>query len=88
MWEKSRFARYSKASPRTISASTFEAECLSLLDEVATTGTTIVITKRGRAVAQVGPVQRPPSLRGSVTYNVSEEELIYAPLDRWAVERE
>ena len=73
---------------RTINASTFKAECLALLDEVASTGETIVITKRGRAVAQVGPVEEPPSLRGSVTYNVSEEELIYGRLDVWDVEKE
>ena len=73
---------------RTINASTFKAECLALLDEVAATGETIVITKRGRAVAQVVPVSEPPSLLGSVTYLVSEEELIAPFDDLWDVEKE
>jgi prevent-host-death family protein len=72
---------------RTISASAFKAKCLGLLDEVAETGETIVVTKRGRPVARLTPVAEPPSLLGSVTFNVSEEELIYAPLDEWDVER-
>ena len=68
---------------REISASRFKAQCLSLLDEVAATGSAIVVTKRGNPVARVGPVEAPPSLRGSVTYLVSDEQLI-APLDeRW-----
>lgn len=64
---------------RTIPASRFKAQCLALLDEVAATGETIVITKRGKPVARVEPVQPPPSLVGSVTFHVSDEELI-APL--------
>jgi prevent-host-death family protein len=73
---------------RTITASRFKAECLALLDQVAATGETIVITKGGRAVARVGPVEEPPSLLGTVTFNVTEDELIHAPLDEWGVERE
>lgn len=73
---------------RTISASSFKAKCLGLLDEVATTGETIVVTKRGRPVARLGPVEEPPPLLGSVTYNVSEEELIAPIDDPWDVNRE
>ncbi len=73
---------------RTINASTFKAECLALLDEVAATGETIVVTKRGKAVAQVVPVSEPPSLIGSVTYLVSEEELIAPIDDLWDVDKE
>jgi len=72
---------------RVITASSFRAEGLGLLDEVAATGETIVVTKHGRAVARVGPAEEPPSLHGSVTYNVTDEELIYAPLDDWDVDR-
>lgn len=69
-----------------MSASRFKAECLAILDEVAATGTSIVVTKRGKPVARVTAVEPPPSLRGSVTYHVSDEELI-APLeDRWDAE--
>jgi prevent-host-death family protein len=72
---------------RQINAARFKAECLALLDDVAATGQPIVVTKRGKPVAQVVPVEEPPSLRGSVTYLVDDEELI-APLDEvWDVER-
>ena len=41
---------------RVIPASQFKAKCLALLDQVSETKTTLVITKRGRAVAKVIPV--------------------------------
>ena len=65
---------------RTMSASEFKAKCLAVLDEVASTGEEIVVTKRGRAVARVSAATEPAGLRGSVTFNVSDEELIQ-PLD-------
>lgn len=65
----------------TISASEFKARCLALLDGVAEGGE-IVVTKRGKPVAKVVPVDPidRSSLRGSVTQLVSDEGLI-APLD-------
>ncbi|HEY2570787.1 MAG TPA: type II toxin-antitoxin system Phd/YefM family antitoxin [Solirubrobacteraceae bacterium] len=65
---------------RTISASQFKAKCLAMLDEVAATGEEVVVTKRGRAVARVSPATEPESLRGSATFNVSDEDLV-EPLD-------
>jgi prevent-host-death family protein len=65
---------------RTVSASQFKAQCLAMLDEVAATGEEIVVTKRGRAVARVSAAREPESLRNSVTFHVSDEELI-EPLD-------
>lgn len=65
--------------PNQISASQFKARCLALLDEVGE-GAELVVTKRGRPVAKVVPVDEGASLRDSVTYNVSDEELI-APID-------
>ncbi len=67
-------------SSRTISASQFKAQCLAMLDEVAATGEEIVVTKRGRAVARVLAATEPEGLRGSVTFNVPDEDLI-EPLD-------
>lgn len=64
---------------RAISASTFKAQCLALLDEVAATGQVLVITKRGKPVARLTPLEPPESLEGSVTFLVSDEEFI-APL--------
>jgi prevent-host-death family protein len=41
----------------TIAAGEFKAKCLHLLDEVQQTRKEIVITKRGRAVARLLPVE-------------------------------
>lgn len=64
---------------REIPVSEFKARCLALFDEVASTGETIVVTKRGRRVARIEPIEEPPSLLESVSVLVSDEELI-APL--------
>jgi prevent-host-death family protein len=71
---------------RTIPASEFKAKCLALLDEVAETKETLVVTKRGKPVARVMPVQEPRSLLGSVTYLVSDEELIKPVWDDWELD--
>lgn len=64
-------------------ASDFKARCLSVLDQVRDSGRELVVTKHGKPVARVVPVDRPQSLRGSVTFNVPDEELI-APIPvRW-----
>ena len=66
-----------------VSAAEFKAKCLGLLDQVAESGETVVVTKRGRPVAQVVPLEAPPSLDGSVTFLVSDDELlapVLAPL--------
>lgn len=68
---------------RTVPAGKFKAECLALLDEVAQTGETIVVTKRGKPVARVLPLEPPKSLKGTVTYLVSAEELIAPLWDDW-----
>jgi len=71
-----------------IAATEFKAKCLGLLDEVAKTGESVVITKRGRPVARLAPIDDPHGLRGSVTYLVADEELI-APLNEpWNAETE
>lgn len=41
---------------KTIAAGEFKQTCLRLLDEVRETGRSIVITKRGRPVAQLAPL--------------------------------
>jgi len=64
---------------REIAAGRFKAQCLALLDEVAAGGEELVVTKRGRPVARVVPLEAPTSLRGSVKVLVSDEELL-APL--------
>ncbi len=41
----------------SINASEFKAKCLGLLDEVARTGESLTILKRGRPLAQLVPIQ-------------------------------
>lgn len=68
---------------REIAVSAFKARCLALVEEVSQTGQELVITKRGKPLARILPMAEPPSLSGSVTLLVSEEELL-TPIDaRW-----
>jgi prevent-host-death family protein len=49
----------------TVPVTEFKAKCLRLLDDVEKKGDRIIITKRGRPVAQVGPTPATiPPLRG------------------------
>ena len=73
---------------RTIPAGRFKAQCLKLLDEVAETGETIVVTKRGKPVAKVEPVEAPPSLAGTVVYLVDDDDLLFSTGESWDAERE
>jgi len=65
---------------REITATEFKARCLRLLDEVAGTGETLVVTKRGRPVVRVEPANPPLDLSGSVKLLVGADELV-EPLD-------
>jgi prevent-host-death family protein len=47
----------------TINAASFKATCLALLDKVEKTGQPIVVTKRGKPVAQLVPVAPPGKRR-------------------------
>jgi prevent-host-death family protein len=49
-------------TPRTIKASTFKAQCLRLMDEVAESGEELVITKHGRPVSRLVPYNTKPRL--------------------------
>jgi prevent-host-death family protein len=68
-------------TPHAVSASELKARCLALLDKVAETQVPIVVTKRGKAIAKLVPLEggEPPSLLGSVSYD-AEEDLL-APVD-------
>jgi prevent-host-death family protein len=73
---------------RIIKASTFKERCLALLDQVARTGVPIIVTKRGRPVAKVVPVddrQQAPIV-GSVRILEDDEELLFSTDERWNVE--
>jgi len=66
---------------KELSAAVFKARCLALMDEVAATGISIIVTKRGKPVARLVPLeeQEPVNLLDSVTY--SNEEDLMAPVD-------
>ncbi len=44
----------------TVPAGEFKAKCLELMDRVAETGESVIITKRGRPVARLVRVDAPP----------------------------
>jgi prevent-host-death family protein len=73
---------------KKITATQFKAKCLRLLDEVAETGETLVVTKHGRPVARIEPPLRPDDLRDSGKLNVSDEELIYFSMGPWDMEKD
>lgn len=68
---------------RTMGAAEFKAKCLAELDAVAERGDTLVVTKRGKPVAKVVPVDEPVDLRGSVVQLCSDEELTAPLYDDW-----
>jgi prevent-host-death family protein len=54
-------------SDPTVPASVFKARCLALLDEVATTHRSLIVTKHGVPVARVVPIDAASLGSGSVT---------------------
>lgn len=74
-----------------ISAAEFKARCLKLMDDVARTRKSIVITKRGKAVAKLVPAEGVPRkpLFGCMAGTVTYEGDLLAPLDvAWEAEAE
>ncbi len=51
--------------PVNVAASVFKAHCSRLLNEVASKGRTFVITKNGKPIARIEPVEPQESLEGS-----------------------
>ncbi len=69
---------------KVVAAGEFKARCLALLDLVAQTGEELVVTKRGKAVARLIPVEAPPSLSGSVLW---EGDLLAPIGEDWGAEK-
>ncbi len=65
-------------SEPTVPASVFKARCLALLDEVATTHRSLVITKHGVPVARVVPIEAAALGAGSVTLLANDDEAYFA----------
>ena len=67
---------------KMIKASEFKAKCLKLMDEVAETGETIVITKNGKEVAELHPAKkRVKSLFGAHKGMMKIKGDIISPID-------
>lgn len=59
-----------------IRASDFKATCLALLDEVAESHAEFVVTKYGRPVARLVPIEPAGSVRGSITFVTDDDDLL------------
>ena len=72
-----------------INATEFKAKCLKLIDEVADTHKPLVITKRGKPVARIVPIEdeATQSLFGYMKGSIAIHDDIVAPLDEpWSAE--
>ena len=71
-----------------ISAAEFKARCLSLMDEVSTRGRSFTITKRGKPVARLVPVEKKvASFIGSLKGVVVEAIALTEPTgEEWEAE--
>ena len=68
--------------PKTMSAADFKAKCLDVLDQVAERHEAVIVTKRGRPVAQVVPiVKRPKPLWGAMKGQIEIRGDIISALD-------
>jgi prevent-host-death family protein len=65
----------------TIGAGEFKAKCLQLIDEVAERRQSLIITKRGRPLAKLVPIESTHPLFGAMAGSVTREEDIISPLD-------
>jgi len=65
-----------------VQASEFKAKCLALMDQVARTGETIIVTKNGRPVAELRP-HLPPRAKSLIGLHKGKVDVrgdIVAPL--------
>lgn len=76
-------ARAKTRKETSIPAGEFKAKCLALLDEVDATGRTIVVTKRGRAVARVVPLSNAAAAASLVGTLLEEEDLLSPVAASW-----
>lgn len=72
----------STAAARVVKAGEFKAKCLALMDQVAASGNPVVITKRGKPVAQLAPIaSKPRTLRGFLKGRIEVTGDIVSPID-------
>ena len=72
-----------------INAAQFKAKCLKLIDQVAATRESLIITKRGKPLAKLVPIQDEPPARlfGYMKGTVQIlGDIVNVPHDAWAAE--
>jgi prevent-host-death family protein len=77
------------AKTRTIMASRFKAECLAILDQVEQMKISVTITKHGRPIARVVPLDADThtrEMRRTVRLVAEADEAYYATGERWDAE--
>ena len=70
-------------------ASAFKEQCLAVLDQVALDHIPVVVTKRGRPVARLVPIDDGPTGRstmGSVRLVAEDDEAYFSTGERWEAE--
>lgn len=75
----------SAASDRTMMASQFKAECLAILDQVEEMKITVTITKHGRPIARVVPLEDEAarSTMRSVRLVAEDDAAYYSTDEHW-----
>ena len=79
----------SKSTERTVMASRFKAECLAILDQVERMRISVTVTKHGRPVARVVPLNDAStgsSTMGSVRLIAEDDEAYFSSGEDWDVE--
>ena len=73
---------------KTVKASEFKAKCLGLMDEVASTGEEIIVTKNGKPITRLVPYKKIPETlvglhKGQWTLN---DDLVEPLNENWEAE--
>jgi prevent-host-death family protein len=78
-----------RALDRTIMASRFKAECLAILDQVERMKISVTVTKHGRPIARLVPLETADwaqLLKGTVQLIAEGDEAYYSTGERWDAE--
>jgi prevent-host-death family protein len=80
---------YGDCMQKVIKAGEFKAKCLGLMDEVAQTGDSYLITKNGKEIAELVPPTHKKSIfglhQGLITWQ-SDEDLMSPCLPDWTAD--
>lgn len=77
-----------KQEGKFVPATEFKQRCLPLIEEVAETRVPLTVTKHGRPVVRVVPIDGlARTMMGSVRLVAEEPEAYYSAGDVWAVEK-